>query len=160
FTGTVTENIAAGDINPDMNKIVNTCKDLGMTGFIEELPGGLNTMLGEHGATISGGQRQRIALARSLYRSPKILILDEATSSLDSLAEYYVQKTIKQLKENGVTIILITHRMTSALPADKIVVLHKGQLVDQGTHSELYNRKGKYYELWQKQMPLNAGFNN
>jgi len=154
FTGSVLENIAADNVNSDMPKVLDICKNLGMISFIEELPHGYNTLLGEHGATISGGQKQRIALARTLYRSPQILILDEAASSLDSLAESYVQKTIRQLQQAGKTVILITHSLASSAGADKILVLDKGKVVDEGTHEELYKRKGKYYELWQKQMPL------
>lgn len=125
-----------------------------MIDFIEKLPNGFNTLVGEHGATLSGGQKQRLAIARALYRQPEILIMDEATSSLDSHAEHHVQQNIKQLKEEGKTIIIIAHRLSTVLLADNIVVLENGKLIEQGSHDKLYKQKGIYYELWQKQMPI------
>jgi len=153
FTGRVIDNIAVGEFNPDMKKVLNIFTQLGMIDFIEKLPAGLNTLVGEHGATLSGGQKQRLAIARALYRQPQILVLDEATSSLDSESEQHVQQTIKQLKAEGKTIIIITHRLSTVLLADNIVVLENGKLIEQGGHSELYQKEGKYYSLWQKQIP-------
>lgn len=109
--------------------------------------------MGENGASLSGGQKQRLAIARALYRDPQILILDEATSSLDSISEEQVQQCIRELKEQGKTIVLIAHRLGTVLQSDKIIVLEKGKLIEEGNHSELYRQKGKYYKLWQKQMP-------
>ncbi len=154
FAGTVIENIAVGEFNPDMQRILEICKQLGIIDFIEKLPGGFNTFVGEHGATLSGGQKQRLAIARALYRDSKILVFDEATSSLDSIAEQYVQRTIKKLKEEGKTIVIIAHRLSSVFLADNIVLLENGHLIEQGTHKELYSRNGKYYDIWQKQMPI------
>lgn len=153
FNGRVIENIAVGEFNPDMKRVLSICQQLGMIDFIEKLPAGFNTLIGEHGATLSGGQKQRLAIARALYRQPQILIMDEATSSLDSEAEHHVQQTIKQLKSEGKTIIIIAHRLSTVLLADNIVVLEDGKLLEQGTHTELYQKQGKYYSLWQKQMP-------
>ena len=153
FAGTVIENIAVGEFKPDMQRILKICKQLGMIEFIEKLPNGLNTFVGEHGATLSGGQKQRLAIARALYRNPEILILDEATSSLDSNAEQHVQQTIKQFKKEGKTIIVIAHRLGTVLMADNIVLLENGRLTEQGTHRELYSHRGKYYSMWQKQIP-------
>ncbi len=153
FAGRVIDNIAVGEFKPDMPQILEICKQLGMIAFIEKLPNGFNTLVGEHGATLSGGQKQRLAIARALYRQPQILIMDEATSSLDSQAEHYVQQTIKGLKNESKTIVIIAHRLSTVLLADNIVVLENGKLLEQGPHNELYGQKGIYYELWQKQMP-------
>ena len=99
FAGNVLENIALGEFNPDMEKVIAVCEKLGMIKFIEQLPHGFNTYLGENGATLSGGQQQRIAIARALYRNPEILILDEATSSLDSSSETFVLNTLEMLRK-------------------------------------------------------------
>ena len=99
FAGDIIENIALGELDPEINKVVAICEKLGMTEFIEELPNGFRTHIGENGATLSGGQKQRIALARALYRDPDVLILDEATSSLDSSSEEFVRNAIKLLKK-------------------------------------------------------------
>ena len=157
FSGNVLENIALGDFEPDMERVVNICKELGILPFIESLPGNFSTYIGENGATLSGGQKQRLAIARALYREPEILLLDEATSALDSESEKYVQNTIKGLREEGKTIIIIAHRLSTVQNADKIVVLEQGKLIEEGNHDELYNKKGKYYNLWQQQFPI---FNN
>jgi ATP-binding cassette subfamily B protein len=153
FNGRVIDNIAVGEFNPDMKRVLNICTQLGMIDFIEKLPAGFNTLIGEHGATLSGGQKQRLAIARALYRQPQILIMDEATSSLDSEAEHHVQQTIKHLKSEGKTILIIAHRLSTVLLADNILVLENGKLIEQGAHTKLYQRQGKYYSLWQKQMP-------
>ncbi len=153
FTGRVIDNIAVGEFKPDMKKVLEISKQLGIIDFIEKLPDGFNTFVGEHGATLSGGQKQRLAIARALYRQPEILIMDEATSSLDSDAELHVQQTIKELKEQGKTIIIIAHRLSTVMLADNIVVLENGKLLEQGVHKELYAQKGTYFNLWKKQIP-------
>lgn len=151
FAGTVIENIAMGEFEPDMKKLVFYCNLLGITDFIEKLPNGFQTMLGERGANLSGGQRQRLAIARALYRQPQILILDEATSALDSISERFVQQTIQLLRQEGITVILIAHRMSTIKNADKIIVLHEGKLMEEGTHQELLNTGGHYKTLWEQQ---------
>lgn len=153
FAGNVIENIAVGEFQPNMERILDICKQIGILDFIEELPNGFQTWLGENGASLSGGQKQRLAIARALYRDPQVLILDEATSSLDSISEEQVQNCIKGLKEHGKTIVLIAHRLGTVLQSDKIIVLEKGKLMEEGSHSELYKNQGKYYQMWQKQMP-------
>jgi len=153
FAGTVVANIAVGDFHPNIERILEICKSLGMLGFIEKLPGGLNAWIGENGATLSGGQKQRIAIARALYRYPEILVFDEATSSLDSESEFYVQETINRLKGEGKTIIIIAHRMSTVINADNIAVLENGKLIEEGHHRQLWDAKGKYYQMWQKQLP-------
>ena len=119
FSGNVVDNIAVGEFDPDMDRIIEICEKLGMTKFIEQLPHGFNTYLGENGAALSGGQQQRIAIARAIYRNPEILILDEATSSLDSVAESFVQNTIKMMKEQHKTVIVIAHRLSTIKPGSE-----------------------------------------
>jgi len=153
FAGNVIDNIAVGDFQPDMERILSICKNIGILEFIESLPNGFNTYLGENGATLSGGQKQRIAIARALYKQPEILVLDEATSSLDSTSENYIQHSIQNLRNQHKTIIVIAHRLSTVVNADNIVVLEKGQVLEQGSHAALYNKKGHYYNLWQQQMP-------
>jgi ATP-binding cassette subfamily B protein len=126
---------------------------LGMLPFIEKLPNGFETYLGENGASLSGGQKQRMAIARAMYKNPEILILDEATSSLDSESEQFVQQTIQYLKNQGKTIIIIAHRLATVVDADQIVVLENGQVIEQGSHEELFSIKGRYFQMWEKQMP-------
>lgn len=121
--------------------------------FIESLPNGFNTYLGENGATLFGGQKQLIAIARALYKKPEVLVLDEATSSLDSTSENYIQKAIEKLRQENKTIILIAHRLSTLINADEIVVLEKGEILEQGNHNLLYAKKGHYFNLWQQQMP-------
>ncbi len=153
FSGNIIENIAVGEFEPDMKNIVSICNKLGIIEFIESMPKGFHTHLGENGAMLSGGQKQRLAIARALYKNPSILIMDEATSSLDGEAEEYVQNTINHLKSEGKTILLIAHRLGTVINADKIVVLDKGEMVEEGKHKELYESKGRYFKMWQKQMP-------
>ncbi|GAB3666547.1 hypothetical protein GCM10028791_42350 [Echinicola sediminis] len=157
FSGNVIENIALGDYAPDMQRIVTICNELGMMQFIEALPNGMETYLGENGASISGGQKQRIALARALYRDPEILILDEATSSLDPVSEEFVQKAIRRLARKGKTIIFITHRLATVYEFDRLYVLDKGLLVEDGSHAELMELGGHYYQMFQKQMYIPNG---
>lgn len=153
FAGSIVENIAVGEFSPNMERILEICKALGLLKFIEQLPAGFNTYIGENGTQLSGGQRQRLAIARALYKNPEIIILDEATSSLDSESESFVQKAIHQLREQGKTVIIIAHRLSTVISADKIVVLEGGKLIEEGTHAELYHNKSKYYQMWQKQIP-------
>ena len=153
FAGNIVDNIAVGEFHPDIERIIDICKTLGMLSFIEKMPAGLNSYLGENGATLSGGQKQRIAIARALYRNPEIFVFDEATSSLDSESEYFVQEAIREMKAKGKTIVIIAHRLSTIENADKIAVIENGQLVEEGNHSKLWNVKGKYYQMWQKQIP-------
>src|SRR5690606_17685545 len=153
FAGNIVQNIALGDLSPDMNEITKLCRELDMLSFIEQLPAGFNTYIGENGMQLSGGQRQRIAIARALYRQPEVLILDEATSSLDSISESHVHRTIADFNRKGKTVIIIAHRLSTVMHADKIVVLHKGALIEEGHHSSLMNIKGYYYSMWQQQFP-------
>jgi ABC-type bacteriocin transporter len=152
FAGSVVENIALGEVEPDMKKVIGICRQLGILEFIEALPGGFTTYIGENGMSLSGGQRQRIAIARALYKEPELLILDEATSSLDSLSEQYIQDAICALRDAGKTILLIAHRLGTVLNADKIVVMRQGDIVEEGTHEALLVKEGAYFRLWEQQM--------
>jgi len=136
-----------------MNMIISLCKRLDMLSFIEQLPAGFNTPIGENGTQLSGGQRQRIAFARALYRQPEILILDEATSSLDSISEGYIQRVVTEFNKEGKTVVIIAHRLSTVMNADKIVVLRNGEVMEEGDHPGLMNLKGHYYNLWQRQFP-------
>lgn len=151
FSGNVVDNIALGELAPDMDRILDTCKSLDILDFIEDLPNGFETYLGENGANLSGGQKQKIAIARALYKNPEILIFDEATSSLDGTSQKNIWSAIKTLKGQQKTIIISTHRLQSITEADGIVVLKNGVLTEQGTHQILLKRKAAYFELWQNQ---------
>lgn len=156
FTGTLIENIAVGEFTPDLARIVEICRSLGMLPFVEKLPGGFNSWIGENGATLSGGEKQRIAIARALYRDPEILLFDEATSSLDNESESYVQETIRQLKQKGKTVLIIAHRLSTVVQADRIAVLEKGVVVEEGSHQTLWKQRAKYFSMWQRQLPFAA----
>ncbi|WEK37633.1 MAG: peptidase domain-containing ABC transporter [Candidatus Pseudobacter hemicellulosilyticus] len=149
FAGTVIENIALGEYEPDMQRIIDITQQLGILEFIEQLPAGFNSWLGEHGANLSGGQRQRIAIARALYRNPDVLIMDEATSSLDPMADQLVQQVLQRLRRSGKTIIIIAHRLSTVINADKIVVLKEGRLAEEGSHHQLLANNSTYAQLWQ-----------
>lgn len=154
FAGSILENIAIGDIEPDMKKIVDICQSLGIIKFIEKFPAGFQTYVGENGVSLSGGEKQRIAIARALYKNPEILILDEATSSLDSASEQYVQQAIQYLKGQNKTIIIIAHRLSTVMNADEIIVLNEGKVIETGSHQDLINKKEQYYNLWKQQFPI------
>lgn len=151
FAGSIVENIALGDFQPDVKKIADLIEQLGLKDFIEKLPNGFLTYIGEHGASLSGGERQRIAIARALYKEPDILIFDEATSSLDSISERYVKQTLNMLAQQGKTIIVIAHRLSTVRNADKIIVLDEGAVAEFGTHKELCETNGIYSKLWNEQ---------
>ena len=154
ISATIAENIAFGEAEPDIRRIIDICGMLNMREFIEKIPGAYNAALGEHGISLSGGERQRLAIARALYRDPEILILDEATSALDATAEAHVRQMIRTMKMHGKTILIITHRFRSIMYADKIFVLHKGRLVEEGNHQALMAGKGHYFGLWKQQFPM------
>ena len=151
FAGTIVENIAVGEFNPNIQRIIEICTQLGMIEFIESLPNRFNTYIGEHGTSLSGGQKQRIAIARALYKNPEILILDEATSSLDSIAESFVQHTVELMRQKGKTVIVIAHRLSTIAMADNIIVLDNGKVVEQGVFKELIHSNGQFCRMWQHQ---------
>lgn len=154
FSADVITNISIGDDQPDIKRIIGISAMLGITQFIDELPNGFQTQLGENGVSLSGGQRQRIAIARALYREPEILILDEASSSLDPVSERYVQNAIEFLLAEKKTVIIISHRLSSIQRAGLIIVLKDGKVVEEGEHTELLAQQGEYYHLWLQQIPM------
>lgn len=147
FTGTVIENIALGEFNPDLKKIIALCTRLGIHEFFENLPQGYQAMVSEQGVNLSGGQKQRLGIARALYRNPEILILDEATSALDPRAESQVQETLDWFKSQGKTLIIIAHRLKTIRHCDDIVVLHDGKVIEQGRHEDLLKCNGFYHQM-------------
>ena len=151
FGGSIVENIAYGRLNATKDEIIVAAKRANAHQFIVDFPEGYETMVGERGIKLSGGQRQRIAIARALLKNPSILILDEATSSLDSESERLVQEALEELMK-GRTSIIIAHRLSTIREADKIVVLEKGVVIETGTHQELMqNKEGLYRYLSQLQ---------
>ncbi|ANL37441.1 MULTISPECIES: peptidase domain-containing ABC transporter [Rhizobium] len=148
FSGSVIENIALGEFEPEFDKIVRICDRIGLRECIERWPGRFQAHLGENGVRLSGGEKQRLALARALYRDPDVLILDEATSSLDSAAEEFVLRVVEDLSRAGKTIIVITHRLSTVRGADNIVVLDRGRVIEEGKHADLVRTDGPYARLW------------
>ena len=151
FSGNIIENIALGDPNPDLKRILDICSKLEISEFIERLPNSYDTEIGENGTLLSGGQKQRIAFARAIYKNPEILLLDEATSSLDSNSELPIKKFIDSYKKQFKTIIIIAHRLSTIKSVDRIIYLKKGMVQEVGTHEELITLKGEYNSLWQLQ---------
>ena len=150
FDDSVKANIAYGLENISDNQIEEAAKAANADNFIKELPDGYNTIIGERGVSLSGGQKQRIAIARAIVKNPPILILDEATSSLDSESEKHVQSAIENLMSKR-TVIVIAHRLSTVHNADKILVLEKGQIVQEGKHEDLVNDEGLYKQLHKMQ---------
>jgi len=154
FSGNVIDNIAVGEDVPNFPHLLEIVNELEMMPFIEKLPSGFDTYLGENGSMLSGGQRQRIAIARALYRNPDILILDEATSALDSSTEQVIQRAFHRFRDSGKTMIVIAHRLSTIAAADTILVLKDGVLIEQGEHDQLLAQESAYREMWKKQSIL------
>ncbi len=150
FSGTVHDNIAYGNLDATEKDIERAARAAHAHEFIEQFPKGYDTIVGERGVKLSGGQRQRIAIARALLKNPKILILDEATSSLDSESERYVQEALDTLME-GRTTFVIAHRLSTVQRATRIVVINQGKIVEEGNHLELLERDGIYKKLYRLQ---------
>ena len=151
FNGTVKENIAYGKVDATMEEIVEAARNADLLEFIESLPKGFDTEVGERGARLSGGQKQRIAIARVFLKNPPILILDEATSALDNESEKYIQESLDRLSV-GRTTITIAHRLSTILGADEIIVLDGEGIRERGTHKELIKRGGLYEKYYKMQL--------
>lgn len=150
FHRTVMENIRYGRREATDDEVFAAAKKAHCDEFIRQLTDGYNTMVGERGVKLSGGERQRVAIARAILKNSPILILDEATSSLDSESEAFIQDALHSLMQNK-TVIVIAHRLSTIMLMDRILVVEDGHVVDQGTHEELYKRSGKYSRLWKIQ---------
>jgi len=150
FSVTIKENIAYGRHDATEEEIVRAAKQADLHDFILSLPDAYDTKIGEDGIKLSVGQKQRLSIARAILTDPKILILDDATSALDSQTEANVQEALEHVMQ-GRTSIVIAHRLSTVMNADKIVVLDQGEVVDIGTHEDLVNKPGVYRNLYEEQ---------
>ena len=153
FEGTIRENILFPRPNASENELQNAVKAAYVNEFTDRFDDGLNTLIGERGVKLSGGQRQRLAIARAILANPKIIILDEATSSLDTESESLIQKSLSELVKDRTTIV-IAHRLSTIKKADQILVIEAGHIAERGTHDELIEAKGRYYDLYTYQAKI------
>jgi ABC-type multidrug transport system fused ATPase/permease subunit len=150
FSGTIRENILYGNPSASEKDITKAAQAANAYDFIGSLPNGFDTQVGERGALLSGGQKQRITIARAFLKDPEILILDEATSSLDTQSEYLIQDAMTRLVK-GRTTFIIAHRLSTIIHADLIFVLSSGSVIESGTHEELLEKEGAYKTLYKGQ---------
>jgi len=148
FNGTIKENLLYSKQAASMDEIHAACKAANIHDFVMSLPEGYETVVGNRGMKLSGGEKQRISIARVILKNPKIIILDEATSSLDTVSEALIQQAMSTLLE-GRTGLVIAHRLSTIVSADKILVISGGSIVEEGTHSELLTQGGVYADLYQ-----------
>lgn len=153
FNDTIARNIAVGDEFVDHDKLLHSCNIANILPFIESLPNGFNTKLGADGIGVSQGQRQRLLIARAIYKDPAYLFFDEATNALDANNEKEIVEKLNTFFK-GRTVVVVAHRLSTVKNADKIVVLHQGQIAEEGTHQQLTQLKGRYYELVKNQLEL------
>ena len=146
FNGTIKENIKIGKLDATDDEIIEALKIANAYEFVNDLPNGIHTNIGDSGNKLSGGQKQRLSIARAVLKNPPIMILDEATSALDTESEKFVQVALENMMQNR-TSIVIAHRLSTIQKADKIVVMQKGKIVEQGTHDELLALDGMYSKL-------------
>ena len=152
FNDSIYYNIAYGNASSSEEEVINAAKNADIHNFINSLPDGYKTIVGERGLKLSGGEKQRVAIARTILKNPKIFFFDEATSALDTSTEKEIQKNLENISA-GKTTLIIAHRLSTAANADNIIVLDKGAIIEQGTHQSLLLEKGKYFEMWEKQKP-------
>jgi len=153
FHGTVAENVAYGTFEATREAIIRAAQIAEAHDFIQQLPQGYDTVVGERGQKLSGGQRQRLAIARAILKDPPILVLDEATSAVDNETESAIQRSLDKITQDRTT-IAIAHRLSTIRNADRIYVMERGQLVEWGTHEDLLERDDLYAGLWRVQMGL------
>ena len=153
FNDTIANNIGYGKKGINKNDLIKVARVANALNFIENQPMGFNTIIGDRGIKLSGGQRQRISIARALLKNPPILIMDEATSSLDSESEKKVKKAIERLMKNR-TVFVIAHRLSTIVNANKIILLKKGKIVETGTHEDLLNNNKDYKKLYDVQFGI------
>jgi subfamily B ATP-binding cassette protein MsbA len=153
FEGTIRENILFARPDASEAALQDAVEAAHVKEFTERFENGLDTLIGERGVKLSGGQRQRVSIARALLAEPRILILDEATSSLDTESEAFIQESFGRLMA-GRTTIVIAHRLSTIRKADQILVLEAGRIVERGTHDELIAREGRYYDLYTYQVRI------
>ena len=152
FNDSIYYNIAYGNASSSKEEVINAAKNANIHNFISSLPDGYETIVGERGLKLSGGEKQRVAIARTILKNPKIFFFDEATSALDTSTEKEIQKNLENISV-GKTTLIIAHRLSTSANADNIIVLDKGAIIEQGTHQNLLLKKGKYFEMWEKQKP-------
>ena len=150
FSGTVAQNISLHKPEASLEEIMEAAQKAGAHDFIQNLPKRYDTVLGEHGGGLSGGEKQRLALARALLGNPSLIILDEATSSLDTVSEMEIHKVIRKLRDEKISVILIAHRLTTVTGCDTIFVMKDGRIMQQGTHNQLLTQDGLYKEMWRQ----------
>jgi ATP-binding cassette, subfamily B, heavy metal transporter len=153
FNDSIKYNIAYGNHDASDEEIYSAAKLAKIHDFILTLPDGYESEVGERGLKLSGGEKQRVAIARTILKNPSILLLDEATSALDSHTERDIQKSLEKISEHRTTLV-IAHRLSTIINANEILVLHNGEIVERGGHTALLDKKGKYYQMWQKQQQL------
>ena len=156
FDGTIAENVGYAKPGATLDEIKDACRIAHCDEFISQFPQGYDTVVGERGIKLSGGQRQRVSIARAILANPRILILDEATSSLDSESEQMIQDGLRRLR-SGRTTFVIAHRLSTIRSADQILVLEAGEIVERGTHAELLALGGRYRQLYDKQYNFESG---
>lgn len=150
FNDTLFANVQYGRPTATRDEVINAFSMAHLDAFVEDLPEGYDTVVGERGLKLSGGEKQRVAIARTILKNPSILVFDEATSSLDSHSEKAILDAINEVSVNR-TSLVIAHRLSTVVDADKIIVMKHGEIVEQGSHSELLNMQGQYYAMWQLQ---------
>jgi ATP-binding cassette subfamily B protein len=150
FNDSIYYNIAYGRPDATREEVEQAARMAHIHDFVQQLPDGWDTVVGERGLKLSGGEKQRVAIARAILKKPRILIFDEATSSLDSKTEQAIQETLAEVATEHTTLV-IAHRLSTVVDADRILVMDRGRIVEQGSHAELYAARGTYYEMWELQ---------